>query len=301
MAAEVSVIVPNFNKAPFLGPALRSIMNQTHEEFEVIVIDDASTDDSVQVVESIARKDSRIRLIQKYHNQGVSAACNNGIRASKSTLITFLGSDDLFAPERLEDLLRGFQTTAHPQIVYSDPLLIGEDATTLTSRILEKTHRPEGYILDALITGLPSFYPSLITLPKECFEKVGLFDESLPWGEDFEMCLRLASQFPFAYCSRASYGYRIYAGNTANRISRKQRYSYQARILEAHYALHEQQFGMTTRSKAMRRLFSFYIGSREWRSVLSLGFHSRAGIKILAQLSLHALKRSSHRMPEETV
>ncbi|MGB9938210.1 glycosyltransferase family 2 protein [Methanosarcina sp.] len=99
----VSVVIPVYNKEPHVKRALRSVLNQTVQDFEMIVINDRSTDKSLQEVKSFS--DPRIRLISQ-ENSGVSIACNRGIDEAKSELIAFLDADDEWIPDYLETILR---------------------------------------------------------------------------------------------------------------------------------------------------------------------------------------------------
>jgi len=99
----VSVVIPLYNKGPHIARALNSVLAQTFQDFEVIVVDDGSTDDGAEVVRGV--DDPRIRLIQQ-ENRGVSAARNRGIEAARAELIAFLDADDEWLAEHLETIIR---------------------------------------------------------------------------------------------------------------------------------------------------------------------------------------------------
>ena len=103
MIPQVSVVIPLYNKAPYIDRALRSVLAQTFQDFEVIIVDDGSTDGGAKIVKSTT--DKRIKLIQQ-KNSGVSAARNRGIQESKSKLIAFLDADDEWKSRFLEVILR---------------------------------------------------------------------------------------------------------------------------------------------------------------------------------------------------
>jgi glycosyltransferase involved in cell wall biosynthesis len=104
-----SVLVRNHNYARYVGVALQSVLDQTYRNFEVIVCDDGSTDNSREVIAAYVRKDSRVRLVEQ-KNGGVASAANTAYEQSKGELIAFLDSDDLFKPRKLETVLRTFES-----------------------------------------------------------------------------------------------------------------------------------------------------------------------------------------------
>ena len=115
---HVSVVIPTFNRAWIIGEALQSVFAQTFRDFEVLVVDDGSTDDTVSVIESI--KDPRLHYIRKDQNAGCGAAYNSGIRAARGEYISFLDSDDLWKPEKLEYEVRFLDNHSEVQAVFSD-------------------------------------------------------------------------------------------------------------------------------------------------------------------------------------
>ena len=106
---KVSVIIPTYNRAHLVGRAIRSVLNQTYQDFEIIVVDDGSTDNTEEVVKSF--NDPRIRYIRHEKNRGGSAACNTGIRAARGEYIAFQDSDDEWLPEKLEKQMQVFENT----------------------------------------------------------------------------------------------------------------------------------------------------------------------------------------------
>src|ERR1039457_2632426 len=123
---KASVIVPTFNRGYILGEAIQSILDQTYPLFEVIIVDDGSTDDTVEVVNRF--KDGRVRLIQHSMNSGVAAARNSGLKAAQGDLISFLDSDDLWSPDKLA--LEVKFLAGHPEVdgVFTDLRVEGADA-----------------------------------------------------------------------------------------------------------------------------------------------------------------------------
>ncbi len=186
----VSVIIPSYNRGHTLGRAINSVLSQKTQSFELIIVDDGSTDDTVFKVQSI--KDSRIQLIQHPYNRGVSAARNTGIRASKGKYIAFLDSDDEWLPQKLMEQIHAMELA---------PLEIGGCATgfilhrieteVYESRSLPKIQNWRKY----LIQGCSLSPGSTFMVRRTCLEDIGLFDEQLIRFEDWEWLLRLIHKY----------------------------------------------------------------------------------------------------------
>ena len=114
---KISVVTPCFNSEPFIGDAIRSVLAQTHNDLECIIVDDASVDGSKDVVSSLAESDPRVRPIFLEQNCGAAIARNRGIEAARGEWITFLDADDLYEPERLERLLELAKITNSVMVV----------------------------------------------------------------------------------------------------------------------------------------------------------------------------------------
>ncbi len=214
----VSVVIPLYNKEPYVSRALDSVLNQTFQEFEIIVIDDGSTDKGAEIVKSFT--DSRIRLIQQ-ENEGVSAARNKGIEEAKADLIAFLDSDDEWTPSFLEIILR--LREKYPEA--------GAYATAYKKRfpnMNEKKlyffglpeHQNEGLLASyfkSVIKGKLPVRSSNVAIPKNVFYEVGKFPLSVRWGEDTDMWGRIALKYPIAFSMNVCSVYNIDALNSASK------------------------------------------------------------------------------------
>jgi len=180
----VSIIVPAYNQCRYLGDAIRSALAQTHADHEVMVVDDGSTDDTAVVCRSFT--DSRVRYVWQ-ENRGLSAARNTGIREARGDFLSFLDSDDLFLPEKLELLLGAFERDPGLGLVAGQAVLIDRHG----QRIGEVFDRPLPDEPTDLLLGNPLHVGSVL-LRRGWQERVGLFDESLRSYEDWDMWLRLA-------------------------------------------------------------------------------------------------------------
>jgi glycosyltransferase involved in cell wall biosynthesis len=192
---KVSVIIPTYNRAEFLRSAVISVLNQTFQNFEIIVVDDASKDHTQEVVNSLS--DKRIRYIRHEKNKRVSAARNTGIVHSKSDYVAFLDDDDEWLPAKLQKQLDLLE--ASPPIVgvvYTGIFVVEESSRKI---LASSFPRNRGNVFEEILTQNRIAQTSTFLLRKECFERVGLFDEDIDFGEDYDMWLRISKEFQFEY------------------------------------------------------------------------------------------------------
>ena len=181
---KVSIIIPAYNQGHYLVEAIDSALGQTYSDFEVIVVDDGSTDETSQVAHSFT--DPRVHYIYQ-ENRGLSAARNTGVCNSTGEYLTFLDSDDRFLPIKLELLVGALETRPEVGLVAGQAIPIDEQGRP-AGKIIDKPIPEEPY---KLLLGNPLHVGSVM-LRRNWQEKVGLFDESLRSYEDWDMWLRLA-------------------------------------------------------------------------------------------------------------
>jgi len=199
MPPAVSVVIPLYNKALEIRRAVESVLAQSWQDFEIIVIDDGSTDGGAEVVKSIS--EPRLRLIRQ-ENAGVSAARNRGIAEAASELVAFLDADDAWKPKFLETILRlrkrfpeaGAYATAY-EVHESNGKVIKLQYKDIPSPPWEGLI--PNYFRSAL--GSPPVWSSAVAVPKGVFEDVGCFPVGEPMGEDGDMWLRIALKYPIAF------------------------------------------------------------------------------------------------------
>lgn len=194
---QVSIIIPTYNRADVIVNSIQSILDQTYEQYELIIVDDGSTDDTELVIEQI--NDNRIRYIKMPENKGVAAARNEGIRRAKYDYIAFQDSDDYWKKDKLEKQM-GFLTTM-PDIglLYCPYECKKADGSTISVPndsipMSEKQGNIYEYMLRRNTIGTPS-----VLLRKKCLEKSGMFNESLTCLEDWEFFLRISKHYEIAF------------------------------------------------------------------------------------------------------
>ena len=185
-APKVSVIIPAYNQADFLKEAIKSVLDQTYNNFEVIVVNDASPDHTEQVIQQF--DDPRLKHLVHQKNLGLPAARNTGMRAAEGEIIALLDSDDLFHPEKLAAHVDFLNKNPDIGSSYNARFELHHSATT----IRDIWRPPLTVTLSDLVQGFP-FSPSDMVLRKDWAFKVGLFGEKFVCGgEDLDFPCRLA-------------------------------------------------------------------------------------------------------------
>ena len=214
-AIRVSVIIPAYNSARWLGEAIESVLGQTFHEFELIVVDDGSTDNTSYIARAFT--DPRIRYLHQ-HNKGLSAARNAGIRESRAEYVALLDADDIFKPNKLELQVSVLdQRPALALVTCGFDVLDERGATVGEQRPWLAQPKID---LQSLLFVNPVL-PSTLVVRRSSFESVGLFDETLRRYEDWEFSLRLAaSGHQFGYIKEVLVEYRRHGSNlsTAPRL-----------------------------------------------------------------------------------
>lgn len=215
----VSVVIPTYNHAHFLGRALKSVLEQTYTHWEAIVIDNHSRDNTDEVIDSF--KDPRIRTL-KIHNQGVIAASRNaGISAANGEWIAFLDSDDLWYPRKLEVLLDEAGKSPSFEVYSTDELLVNE-ITGGTSPLEYGPYQPDFY--EQLLISGNCLSPSAALVNRRFLTKEKImFRENLEFvtAEDYDLWLLLArvgARFRFIRSLQGEY--RIHANNSSGQLER---------------------------------------------------------------------------------
>ena len=188
-APLITVIIPTYNYGRFIGETISSILAQTYENLEVIVVDDGSKDNTRQIVESFGEG---VRYIYQ-ENAGVSAARNNGIRNSKGEFIAMLDADDIWLPYKLDKQMEFFEKNPSVGVVCCQTECINKDGEVL-SRRNRKDHPDRKKLYEDLLFHNRVGGGSVGLIKKECFDKVGLFDERPEFKavEDWDMWIKLA-------------------------------------------------------------------------------------------------------------
>ena len=185
----ISVIIPTFNRKQLLLEAVESVRRQSFRDWELLVVDDGSTDGTDQVIESLIS--DGIRCIRQEHS-GVSAARNRGIRAARNDWIAFLDSDDYWHKQKLQQQFEALEANPEYLAVHTDEIWI-RSGVRVNPR---KHHRKRSGWMFHHCLRLCLISPSSILLHRSLLDESGLFDESFPVCEDYELWLRITARRP---------------------------------------------------------------------------------------------------------
>lgn len=184
----VSIIIPTYNRKRLLNEAIDSVLVQDFKDFELIVVDDGSTDDSVELIHGYGR---RLTLIQQ-QNRGVSAARNTGIAAASGEYVAFLDSDDLWLPQKLSCQVLFFKARPEALICQTEEIWV-RNGRRVNPKLRHK--KLSGMIFEPSLH-LCLVSPSAVMMRRSLFQEVGLFDETLPACEDYDLWLRVSCHYP---------------------------------------------------------------------------------------------------------
>ena len=210
MMFNISIIIPTYNRKSFLIHAINSVLNQTYQNLELIIIDDGSSDKTENIIK---KKYPKIKFY-KQKNKGVSAARNKGIKMASCKWIAFLDSDDRWHPRKLENQINYLLTHPRYKICHTDEIWIRK-GIRINQHKKHKKHG--GHIFDKCLD-LCRISPSSVIIHKDIFNKVGLFNEKLPVCEDYDLWLRIAEKFPVLYLDEKL---TIKYGGHLNQLSKK--------------------------------------------------------------------------------
>lgn len=206
----VSAVIATYNAAKYVSLAIRSVLDQTYRNVEVLIVDDGSTDNTGEIILPLLA-DSRVRyLVQE--NKGQAAARNYGVRESRGDYIGFLDADDLWAPEKLALQMSLFSSARNIGVVYSRLVYIDEAGKQL--RIAENELFRGRVSGPLLIRNFVGFGTGVVR--RECFSRLGGFKEYLRRGDDYDLWLKFSTQYEFDYVDRPLLHYRIWSGQISN-------------------------------------------------------------------------------------
>lgn len=208
----VSVIIPTHDGASFVRETLESVFAQTYRPFEVVVCDDGSTDETIEILESVG---DRIRLVRQA-NAGVAAARNRAASEARGEFLAFLDHDDVWEPNMLSTLVPRLVGREDWGLVYADAWII-DASGAVRGRRGKYLGYEQGWVFDALLRG--NFIPVETTLMRAAlFRELGGCDTSLRYLEDYDLCLRVARQAQVGFHPEPLARYRIHDRNLSHEL-----------------------------------------------------------------------------------
>jgi len=215
---KVSIIMPVLNGEKFIGEAIQSILAQTYRNYELIVIDDGSTDGTAALVKSFSDR-LELKYVPHPKPQGIAPSMNDGVRHASGDFISFLDHDDAWFPDFLATQVAYLEQ--HPEVgmVHSDFQTTDVQGNVMEESVARCRHRtrPSGHVFpqlfcDSFIVG------NSVLIRKECFARLGMFDESLRWG-DYHMWMRIARNYRVDYVDKVLTKYRQHPTQSTRTVS----------------------------------------------------------------------------------
>ena len=280
--------MPSYNHSKFIEEAIQSVLNQTFDDFELIIIDDSSSDNSQEIIQKFAENDSRIKPIFHKKNKGIARTLNDGLRASRGEFVSFIASDDVWVPNKLEVQLE-ILTRNEDLVVWSEGEIIDGNGNPVGQTFTEMhnaiNRKKSGWILEELLKGNFIFGSSMILKRKNLGEI--RFDENLKYLNDYKFVVDLARKYEYHFIKNPLAKYRIHGRNTilsdkkgwlldtvrvneyfleqyGNRISRKLRATLYYKIASAYIQLGNKK----TAKQYLYKIFSTRPTSPYWGRLL---------------------------------
>lgn len=214
MKSKLSICMPTFNRKDYLKQALNSIFAQTYKDFEVLVVDDGSTDGTEEMIKTVGYP---VRYYWQ-ENRGEAASRNRLIELARGRFITFLDSDDLLMPDAIERMMNVMEAESGEVVVYGPYLRIDEYGNICgrCKRKLYSGHVTRYLFQDVFIHSCGSMFS------KKALEEAGGFEESLPLCADYDLWLRLSLKYPFVALSEPTFKRRRHSANLSALCSKNQ-------------------------------------------------------------------------------
>lgn len=262
---RVSIVLPTYNGAAYLAESLEGCLAQTYPDFELIAVDDASTDATATILAEYAEHDGRIRVVRHERNRGLPAALNTGFAAARGAYLTWTSDDNRYAPDALAEMVRALEADPAVALVYADIELIDAEGQV---RGTESAMEPLELLTGHGGTGLACFL-----YRRTVYERLGDYAEDLALAEDYDYWLRvLAAGMTMRHLPRTLYQYRRHPRSLTD--ARRGR-----TFLAAERALLRHLPEMSTLSRELRGRAHLYLASlATWRGDprAALGYTLRA-------------------------
>lgn len=210
MHPTISIVITVYNRSHYLGTAIESVLNQTHHDFELVIWDDASTDNSLEIAREYAKQDERIRVIAAKKNTGFPPAIKAAVEATTGDYIGWVDSDDMLASTAIEETSLILKNHHRVGLVYTDHEVM--DSQGKLRGLGSRCRIP--YSKEGLLVDLMTFHFRLIR--RSVYDAVGGVDDSFDYGEDYDLCLKLSEITEVYHIARPLYYYRRHDSNVTN-------------------------------------------------------------------------------------
>ncbi len=254
---ETSIVITCYNYGRYLRGCLQSVVEQTYTDYEIIVIDDGSTDDTPQIMQGLAGQPN-LRYVRQ-ENGGQARAKNHGLQLSRGRYVAFLDADDLWEKDKLEKQIPLFSNPA-VGVVYGRANLIDDNGAPIDLGLLGGNLTPRaGRVSRWLFINNFIWFSSSVSR-RECLERFSGFDESLPMGIDWDLWLRISAQYDFDFVDEPLIRYRVgHPGQMSKNLEVRQQCS--DRIMERFLRMHP---GLVDGSSIREAFFSSFCNRGEY-------------------------------------
>lgn len=196
-----TIVIPLFNKSHYIAATIKSVLNQSFQDFEILIVDDCSTDRSREIVESMSN--SRVKIIKHTENKGLSASRNTGIANANTEFIVFLDADDLLRVDYLQKILDLITEFPEAGLFATNYEQVYANQTTIAPKLGIETIEKNILVRDFFEVNLqqPIYCQSSLCVRKSVFETIGFYNQNIRYAEDVDFNIRANSQFRLAYSS----------------------------------------------------------------------------------------------------
>lgn len=192
---KVSVIIPTFNRSQLISESIDSVFSQTYKNFEIIIIDDGSTDNTKKVIEYyIKTYGDKIRYFYQ-DNQGAASARNKGLDVARGEYIAFLDTDDIWLPKKLEKQVNILDECKEISLVYSNVIIINDHNKVINSGLCKRNFLSGKVYEKTLLWRVGCGSPPTWLVRKKCFDEIGKFDPDFVMAHDRDMIIRLSKEY----------------------------------------------------------------------------------------------------------
>jgi glycosyltransferase involved in cell wall biosynthesis len=257
---QVSVVMTVWNGEKHIAESIDSILRQTFQDLELIVIDDGSTDDTCRVVETF--QDSRLHLIRRPHS-GIVSSANYGVSQARGTYVARLDADDISLPDRLALQVDALERNPQAVLCYTDAAIFGEGAAPLFKTV--PVRRDPAILLIQMCFRCPVIH-STVLYRKSVFDQIGGYLDRYPVSEDFNLFIRLIRVGPFVGIPRILVNYRRHLGSISfHRLEEMKKFTQEICIDHMEYFLKVD----ATQAEEFYKMLWLAPGQRDWRCWLS--------------------------------
>ena len=247
----VSVVIPAFNRERVIGKAIKSVLAQTFQDFEVIVVDDGSRDETAKNAIKLACSEPRVRILRSETNQGAQAARNAGARAARGQWLSFLDSDDEWLPRSLEMRLR-IAAEENVEVVHSDCYILRKNMP----QELFNVPALHGDVYSELLSYPGPMFQAML-LSMNSFRQIGGLDETIVAYQEWDTAIRLSKSFRFGYVGAPTFVYNCQGTDTISMDERRAAQGYK-QIVRKHFLPIMFKLGLRAISKHYRVIARHY-------------------------------------------